>query len=482
MKKKKIGIRFSRRLIVLTIIINTIIICAMATFSVSAYRYVINIEQKNCWNVLEDSATGIDRLISTQVENNFNILRLVSGAMVRENNVGDTEETLDAIRLHMSNVLKMTIFNRIDVLFENGMILQDNDMRVSELDFRALADKGEHISGRIADDLTGKESLAFSVPVFQNQKVIAILRGIIFCEDMPQLFDYQVYDGHGIVCLIDRPSGDFIMDDWHDTLENAYEQPNRKPFPGYENIDPRKEMFEGHTGVFAYESKVNGEPSYMYYRKLESVDWCMMVVAQEEAVFGRMNIVKKMLIYIGIIETFLLITYLLWTMRTLSRLLKKAEESEKQKYIDGLTGLYNRNKYIQKIDDYEKMTVNGIGILFFDLNNLKIVNDKEGHDAGDDLIKSLAEILSKHFGDSAYRIGGDEFVICLANVDEANFAETEQLVRQETEAQQISVSIGSAWRADSRSLKDQIKDADQNMYENKKAYYKKHPEQSPRRK
>lgn len=84
-------------------------------------------------------------------------------------------------------------------------------------------------------------------------------------------------------------------------------------------------------------------------------------------------------------------------------------------YTDHLTGLMNRTKYEKVIQSYGEKIKENITVVSFDLNNLKKINDNEGHEAGDIYIKTFADSLKKIFEDNKYlgRIGGDEFVVIL---------------------------------------------------------------------
>ncbi len=81
-----------------------------------------------------------------------------------------------------------------------------------------------------------------------------------------------------------------------------------------------------------------------------------------------------------------------------------------QAFVDMYTGVYNKNCYKedQKRLKNEKKK---IGVIIFDLNNLKVVNDKFGHLSGDDFISAGAQIIKNCMKDAwrIYRIGGDEF-------------------------------------------------------------------------
>ena len=90
------------------------------------------------------------------------------------------------------------------------------------------------------------------------------------------------------------------------------------------------------------------------------------------------------------------------------------KELEREAVSDYMTGLMNRNSYNTDIASgvYDKA---GTGVIYFDINNLKAVNDKHRHEAGDMLICHVASAIRYAMegfpGARGYRIGGDEFVI-----------------------------------------------------------------------
>lgn len=90
-------------------------------------------------------------------------------------------------------------------------------------------------------------------------------------------------------------------------------------------------------------------------------------------------------------------------------------------YSDGLTGLGNRTAYLEQLDEYgnNEKNIIQLGIVYLDVNNLKKVNDNQGHEYGDDLIRIAAKIIEDSFGHfgKAYRIGGDEFCVLMAGMN-----------------------------------------------------------------
>ncbi|GAA0681339.1 EAL domain-containing protein [Marinobacterium maritimum] len=112
---------------------------------------------------------------------------------------------------------------------------------------------------------------------------------------------------------------------------------------------------------------------------------------------------------------------------------------------DSLTGLPNRSLFDQRLgDQLTKASATGrkLAVLFIDLDRFKHINDSLGHHEGDMLLRSLAERLRQATGheNTLARIGGDEFVVLLNNVEP--YERIEQLIHRMQSALQPSVHVG----------------------------------------
>ena len=143
-------------------------------------------------------------------------------------------------------------------------------------------------------------------------------------------------------------------------------------------------------------------------------------------------------------------------------------------FTDKLTGLGNRNHYMQTLEQLEKTPPPNLGVVFIDLNGLKMVNDRFGHDAGDDYIRNLAGVFRKHFREEdIYRIGGDEFVFLTQRIQHPIFLEKINALKRDAHAlYPDSISLGHVWREKNIRPAAMVKKADFLMYENKKEYYR----------
>jgi len=88
---------------------------------------------------------------------------------------------------------------------------------------------------------------------------------------------------------------------------------------------------------------------------------------------------------------------------------------------DALTGLYNRNFYLDYIRNLKENTHFPLSIIVGDINGLKLMNDIFGHKYGDEILIKIANILKQHCNNgTVLRMGGDEFYIFLENSNELN--------------------------------------------------------------
>ncbi len=151
---------------------------------------------------------------------------------------------------------------------------------------------------------------------------------------------------------------------------------------------------------------------------------------------------------------------------------------EKLAYTDSLTKLGNRAKADKDIVGYEK-SKEEYAIISLDLNGLKQVNDSLGHDLGDKLLITFAEILTEVFGSfcQIYRFGGDEFMVLLndADFDKVSYCITNMISLEEKKSNELPFKIDTSFGiARSSEIPDNdtfsvYKLADSRMYEMKLA-------------
>ena len=144
-------------------------------------------------------------------------------------------------------------------------------------------------------------------------------------------------------------------------------------------------------------------------------------------------------------------------------------------FHDKLTGCYNRAKLGTKIPEYDNYI--SYALIFFDINNLKKVNDTHGHDEGDRLIIDASNQLRfwHEYGD-LFRIGGDEFIVVVPNAQDIKLEEIltnwydglPALNARYDDEFVCHFSYGVYYKKDQMSFETVMSHADEKMYEMKK--------------
>ena len=153
---------------------------------------------------------------------------------------------------------------------------------------------------------------------------------------------------------------------------------------------------------------------------------------------------------------------------------------------DPLTGVKNQRAYIENEKRILSLTSTDAGypygLVVCDVNDLKYVNDKLGHDYGDRYLTRACQIICQVFKRSpVYRIGGDEFVVIIEGEDYMNRSELlEQLckISMENAATKdgVVIAAGMAVRHKDEDFNSVFRQADENMYIHKKELKQIRPE------
>lgn len=157
-----------------------------------------------------------------------------------------------------------------------------------------------------------------------------------------------------------------------------------------------------------------------------------------------------------------------------SRLQRKLDAAESAALSDALTGLGNRRAFDRAIEREEARCARFghlAGVMVLDLDGLKATNDTWGHEAGDEMIKRAADAIRRTLrtADQAFRIGGDEFALLLPEVGEDGLGSLCQRLGDALAAAGVSASVGAAMRRPTGNLNAVARQADERMYECKRA-------------
>ena len=144
---------------------------------------------------------------------------------------------------------------------------------------------------------------------------------------------------------------------------------------------------------------------------------------------------------------------------------------------DLLTGVMNRNEmnnYVDSLCHGDDNDIKSVGVIFADLNGLKAVNDFEGHNSGDIMLKNAANILKELFDEKEiFRAGGDEFAVIVTDITQDELDEKIDRIRSECERYgNVILALGGAVESDTRNVRMALSRADEIMSANKLALFR----------
>ena len=155
------------------------------------------------------------------------------------------------------------------------------------------------------------------------------------------------------------------------------------------------------------------------------------------------------------------------------------ESVHKLAYLDALTQVGNRVAYLERLEECVIEHIPHLGIVYFDVNNLKKVNDVHGHEEGDIMIQTAANVIRESFAPHGrvYRIGGDEFCALLDHDPIDRYAQAVTVFRNRIKSVnesgkyifKLQIAHGFACcEADSmETVEETINAADDKMYRDK---------------
>ena len=151
-------------------------------------------------------------------------------------------------------------------------------------------------------------------------------------------------------------------------------------------------------------------------------------------------------------------------------------QAQMEANIDPLTGIKNRHAYLMAEDKLNQQIAadpsKHFAVVILDVNDLKKINDRDGHKAGDQYLRDACQIICKVFKHSpVFRVGGDEFVVLSQGED---YDRIDELVRGMHDRNEnalktggIVIACGMAQRGDESTVASVFERADQQMYDNK---------------
>lgn len=151
---------------------------------------------------------------------------------------------------------------------------------------------------------------------------------------------------------------------------------------------------------------------------------------------------------------------------------KHLSRTEMAATTDALTGLMNRMVYNRDLERFDATMPQKFSCIYVDVNELHLFNNRFGHSAGDSMLIYIANAVKEIFyGQSIYRMGGDEFLIFAENMEEETVHRHIQKLTDTAHEMQYHISVGVSYRLQNRNTSEMVAEAEKRMYDAKAKYY-----------
>lgn len=454
--KKRVGM-----MVAVTLLIGVLLFCSVFFLVRRANR---EITQRS----FDELATAT-RQIAKDLVDTANADQTILSAMA-ELIAGHDERDNDAVlRIMKSFSLSETFVSTVALLRPDGTCCDVSDT----FDFETEAARGAYISDRVTSYFAPEKLVVRNVvPVVRDGETVAILYGVVPLQELSQNYQIDLYNGNAFLLLVDGNNGDILLDTWHDSLGNLSELRGRKMLKGYTYEEAMEKIPNGIGGDMCTVSQSTGLTLYLHYEPVGINNWSVVLgVSEAEALAGTRGVVET-LSMMAIIVTALLLSYLgfmVWYLTSARRGVFRMSVT------DQVTGLFNRSAFEKYLYESDPHTFSPAVCVYIDVNGLHELNNKHGHEAGDQMLRAVAERLREQFPrDDLYRVGGDEFVVFPAPAAEAEYEARMRAVSESLAAQGYSISYGIAVCEAANGLRELVREADEKMLGSKRAYYAEH--------
>lgn len=325
--------------------------------------------------------------------------------------------------------------------------------------------------------------VCYSAPVIRDGSIVGVLSvekdGYYFCS----LISGIRFGDTGECYIINQEGTDIAVSDqnhieWVNDQYNARKLLEEREDPIVRAIlELEQKGLDGESGIGTYYWEDG--LVYLVYSPISSVNWVLLGGLREEEVIS----MTHSALYASILESPILsvctVVFLLLTVVSVfwivSSLQKSHEMNKGLKIIanyDALTGTMNRNSYHTALDTIGDGEYSSLACIYIDVNGLHEINNYLGHQAGDDMLRAVADSLQSSFSENdVYRIGGDEFVVLCRNQEEQEISRKLLRVRQALRDWGYEISAGTEWRNKDMDIKAMVRNAEEAMLKDKQRYY-----------
>lgn len=292
------------------IVSTLVLILILIAVSLAVILRIETIVEKDCLQTLGDTVEQGTAHVYTVLGNAERRMGVVA------NTLADYAE-LDAetCQQYLNGLSDGNLISSYSVLLPDGQMVYDRnaDFQVTPLpDFTEESVKPACFVSRY-QGITDEEYAAYISPILKDGHPIGILYGYVRLSDLPEKIAYEAFDGQGYLYLVDGSTGDFLMDTWHNSLDNMYDEyfSHRKTKLGTSFTQMRENVENEQSGYVVFESRTVGEDFYSYYYPVGKYHLSFQVTVLRSIAFANAIAIRRIVLILAAVQFVAVLLYVL---------------------------------------------------------------------------------------------------------------------------------------------------------------------------
>lgn len=395
-----------------------ILVCAAVITLAAAVWNAVDLQEGlgfSTQSYISDITREMTEAISDTIKYKNADLINVADSMGKESRFQEEQDTAD----FMWRKARILGFDAMVLFDRQGTYIISSHLDI-ELDFDPeglfSTDVVQHaFLGKSGTSYFGDQNLFYSAPVWDGHRVSGALVGIRSKENMQSLIAAKSFNGKCLSCIVDS-SQQLILASTDNKpfaqLEEIFEKGSEQERSDI--LKMQKNIGKGESGIFKFTS-VNRSKNYLSYNPLEVNDWVVMTIVPADLISADSDTyIQRSFLLIGVIFlTFVAFWLVLYRMYSVNRrkLLRIA-------FIDPLTGGRNNAAFQRRYQETAgQQSMSDYAIVLMDVRNFKLVNEKFGVMAGNQMLRYIYEVIDRHMRkeqkEFAARSETDHFFLCI---------------------------------------------------------------------
>lgn len=303
-----------------------LLIVALMTVSLLASLRIEAIVEENCFQILNDTVEQGAISIRSMLENGEQQIATVADMLS-----GHGTLTVEACQMYLDDLRPGGLISAYAILLPDGQMVYSNENvpRMDAAPSFAAESRGPLRFVSRYGERDGEYYAAYLSPIANQHAVSGVLYGFVRLSELPETLSFSAFDGQCQLYLVDGGTGDFLMDTWHDTLTNMYDEylANRKTKLGTSFEQMRRDVENETAGFVVFESRSVGEDFYSCYYPVGKYHLSFQVTVLRPIAFAAAIRIQKIVFILGITQFVAAMGFVLLLLR---RVKQRSREDQKK--------------------------------------------------------------------------------------------------------------------------------------------------------